>query len=320
MLNNSLSRMCLLILLLSPFSAQAGTGDIASCVMHTGVGKYQYDMMDRYGRVGPYRLSVKDLFDIGVCQGRAPRYGVTKNWKLCDFGGLAGQDNRVTKLEHLQSDKRSQDFYFSVISNVIHKRFPELTEIKGINSFRSYPYWEKMLNGLIYMKGYKAVQFRILSNLDVADKKDDISLNAALATMRRCYILKNPGYATKIKWGNFDVVRNKAAVKDFKWKRFDADSDKVVAEYLYKNPELLNFAKKGMITPGRDRAYMYDRVDIDGNGKLDTITKLIGPGYNSGSSFYHIVFYDSGKVEGFYASRVRYVPGKLVVNGYIIND
>jgi hypothetical protein len=305
-------------------SANAAGNDINDCVKRAGVDSYNYGLKDRFGRIGPYQLTVKDLFTAGACTGEGLLYGVVNDWKLCDFKGLPATDNFVKDDRQLSISAEVQDMYFSFIVSSLHKKYfgLEAAKLKNIDRYKSYPNWEKMVVAAIYRKGYKAVQFYSLFNEDVSDKKAK-SFYEQMEIIKKCQIKKNM-FQSKVKgrdWVNLSLVPATAQVQSFNWKDPDEKVKDLIDDFVFKNTKIKNQMGSAMLSTSKDSAYMYDKVDINLNKIDDYVLMLLGDKFHYRNMQYYVVFYDNGEeVKVFPANSIKYSDDRLIVNGYIPNE
>lgn len=311
------------LLALMPVAGRASMVDFATCVKEAGTNSYIYGRVDPFGRVGPYDLTVKDLFAIGVCTGEGRLYGVVNDWSLCDFKGSLAQANATSSVDAISASSEVQDLYFSVIASGIHEReVVDLFNLKGLTKYRSYPQWEQTLTGIAYRKGTKALRYHALFKANVLDNKGDRqSLVEQLDKMQKCSFLKNN--VQRQEGASTDWLKHKPVARGEKIQKFtyafpDPETTAKLLALVEVDPEVNMFS--GAFS-GKNPPYMYSKIDYDGNNIADYVVLLLSEKYQYNNMPYFIVFHDEGKkIDSFPANTVGHAGNKLVVNGLEIND
>jgi hypothetical protein len=299
-----------------------GLTDMRDCIKQAGVNSYNYAILDRFGRIGPYQLTARDLQSVGVCLNNEKLYGMITDWSMCDFKGIAAKHNGIGKVEHMQISPEAQDLYASVRLSQLYRKYGQIiNDLPGLEGYKSYPTFVPMMISIIYRKGIKAVEYHAMFNGDVLNDKGK-TLVEQMEIIKQCQVMKNtvqkPQYEAR-KWLNVDIVKDQTQLNRIKWQDPDEKTADTIEDLLYKDTRAKEMFGKPMLTS--NPRYRYSKLDINLDGKDDYIVKLKDQEYQFKHMTYYLVFYaGQDMVRTFPAYSVYYMGDRLVVNGYILND
>ena len=290
-----------------------------SCYMRMALGQQSYDLMDQYNRVGPYQLTLKDLYKIGLCSGKNKILGVNNDWSQCDFKGFAAVDNGINSIEQLKQDSMQQDVYFRIILSMLRNQRSEIFDLENFETYLSYSGGQHILAAMAYKKGYKALQFYSLFKKDVRDVKS-ASLLTQAGELKNCQINNNvrASNTAVFKWINVELVKDPSLLEEFSWKTPYDDIKKKVDLALIKNKiDKMPYAQF-LFSTSEAVSYSYDLIDLDLDGKDDLIVALDTEDFRLFDKSYYLIFYgDTDKpFKGFYASSLHYLGNRIVIDGY----
>jgi hypothetical protein len=300
-----------------PHKLYAAYYDIADCVQRVGLGEYNYDVVDIYGRLGPYQLTVRDLFSAGVCTGTYQNIGVVNDWKQCDFKGFAAEANYIDQLEMLKDSEGLQERYFKVIVSQLRKKYSDIMKLDNLDGYKSYVASDKMLYAALYRKGYKAMEFYSLFAKDVVDTKAGSFLRQ-LEDIKRCQIFKNRYSKPAINdWQDAVIIQDKSKLERFQWKKPTEDVVKTLQSFFFSQPDLKNSLSSDFDFASSVPGYTYDKLDIDLDGAEDYIIQRSNDDPMGGWRSQYVVFLKNGnKVLPFSAGNLYYTENMLVIDGY----